>query len=674
MKNKFVLLVLIFLIKSASGFTLSKYDHNENEMIRDSSKVYKLNQIYVQDKKVNKFDLLTSSLRRKISLEEELSSFNIGDLVSSQAGVFTLSYGSEGSLKTVSIRGSGSEYTSVFINGINYNNSVSGVFDFSKFSADEISEIHIKRGNDFDIYNQNSFGGVIVLNPFRYTDSTKYSLKLQTGSFGFNSIGFKNYGTILSSHYHFILTQKKARNDYEYDFNGEKEFRKNSDVSQISTILGLINQVNLFGKPLKINTLFHYLSKDLGLPNFVSTNRHYNNLTRSQEKFFNYSSNFNYVLSNHIMLNGILGYWNSRLNINDPLKSINLRTERFSTLNEYNSQKFFVTVLFDPFHFSTGIIRNFEKIYVKEITTEETKLNDQTRTSYALNFLLNYEKKIFNGQLVLNLTYFNSLNFTVDNSLEKNIYKFFNKRIGFSLNTSDDKFTLYSNFGKGVRLPNYYEIFYSRLTSLSTNKIQNENINSFEAGFRYNFTSINFSQNPLIEITYFNFNIDNKIIWQPQRVAIFTPRNAGKIDSQGLEITFENINVIRNIFLNWNYSFTKSVKKSKAGLSDESYNKQLPYIPIHKSSIILFIKLDNFSAETKTTYMSRRYFTEDNDILFSSDPIFIQDLSLNYKLKISFTQLYTQIAINNLFNTSYLIIQSFPMPGREYRLTINMEI
>lgn len=674
MKKKFVLLVLIFLIKSESGLTLSKPDYIENELTKDSSKIYKLDQIYVQDKKVNKFDLPTSSQRRKISLEEELSSFNIGDLVSSQAGVFTLSYGSEGSLRTVSVRGSGSEYTSIFINGINYNNSVTGVFDFSKFSADEISEIHIKRGNDFDIYNQNSFGGVIVLNPFRNSDSTKYSLKLQTGSFGFSSFGFKSYGTILSSRYNFILSRKKARNNYEYDFNGDKESRKNSDVSQISTNLSLINQVKLFGKSLKINTFINLLSKDLGLPNFVSTNRHYNNLTRSQENFFNYSLNFNYVISERILINGILGYWNSRIDINDPLKSINLKTIKFSTVNEYNSQKFFVTVLFNPFHFSTGIIRNFEKIHIKEITAEETKLNDQTRTSYALNFLVNYEKEIFKKQLVFNLIFFNSLNHTVDNSLEKNIYRFFNKRIGFSLNTPDNKFTLYSNFGNGVRLPNYYEIFYSQLTSLSSNKIQNEKINSFEAGFRYNLTSIDFSQNPLIEITYFNLNIDNKIIWQPQRVAIFAPRNAGKINSQGVEITFENIKVSKNIFLNWNYSFTKSVKKSKAGLSDDSYNKQLPYIPIHKSSVTLLISINDFSAVTKSTYMSRRYFTEDNDILFSSNPIFIQDLSLNYKFKFSFTQLYTQIAVNNVFNKSYLIIQSFPMPGREYRLTINMEI
>ncbi len=676
MINKFFPFALIFIfLKPDSEIIWSKSIHIDNVAFEDTSKIYRLGKIYVQDKKVNKFDLLTSTLRKKISLEEQLSSFNIGDLISSQAGVFTFSYGSEGSLRTVSVRGSGSEYTSVFINGIQYNNSISGVFDFSKFSSDEISEIIIKRGNDFDIINQNSFGGVIVLNPFKNSDTTKYNIKFQSGSFGYKSFGFKTFGALYSSHYNFSFSKKNARNNYEYDFNGEKEFRKNSDVSQTSANFGLKNHFNLSGNPLTINSFVNWQNKDLGLPNFVSTNRHYNNLTRSHERFFNYSSNLNYVLSDRIIINGIFGYWNSRIDITDPLKSINLKTEKFSTHNNYNSQKLFLSFLFQPINISTGIIRNFERIKVDENVSNESKSNMQTRTSYGLNFLANFESKIFKDVFVFNLIFFNSLNYTEDkNPFEKNIFRFFNKRTGFSFSTSDNKITFYSNIGNGVRLPNYYEIFYSKLTSLSSNKIQNENIKSFEAGIRYNFQLMDLNELSQFELTYFNFNVDNKIIWQPQRVAIFTPRNAGKINSQGLEILIENLKLNKYLYLNWNYSFTKSVKKSRSGLSDDSYNKQLSYIPTHKSSITLFFKASNFSIETRSTYMSRRYFTEDNDILFSSDPIFIQDLSVNYKFFISFIQLYTQLSINNLFNKSYLIIQSFPMPGREYRLTINMEI
>lgn len=219
-----------------------------------------------------------------------------------------------------------------------------------------------------------------------------------------------------------------------------------------------------------------------------------------------------------------------------------------------------------------------------------------------------------------------------------------------------------------MRIPNYYEIAFSKLTSLNNRDLEPEKIFNYETGIRYNQKSL------LIELTHFNFDVKNKIIWQPQRVAFFSPINLGRINSSGLEFNIEGLRFFKYFYFNGNYTLTNAVKKSKLSVSDNSYNKQIPYIPKHKSSISVQFIHKNLNLNFTTNYYSRRFITEDNDILFSLNPVFISSLSSTYDFTLFNFKITSQLLIQNLFNKSYQLIQSFPMPGREYRLTIQMEV
>jgi outer membrane receptor protein involved in Fe transport len=240
--------------------------------------------------------------------------------------------------------------------------------------------------------------------------------------------------------------------------------------------------------------------------------------------------------------------------------------------------------------------------------------------------------------------------------------------MGVSVNPISNNLTFYANAGSGTRIPNYYEIAFSKLTSLSNRELEPEKIINWETGIRYNKKLLS------IELTYFNFDVKNKIIWQPQRVAFFSPVNSGRVNSSGIEFNFEGLRFYNNFFFNGNYTFTNAVKKSKLSESDKSYNKQIPYIPKHKSSISIQYINKNLNLNFASNFYSRRFITEDNDVLFSLEPVFISNFSATYDFNLFNFNFSTQILVQNLFNTSYQLIQSFPMPGREYRLTIQMDV
>ncbi len=667
----FYLIIFLLNIIAINLFSADVFSYSKKDSIlasNDSVRTFVTSEIIVSDR-TDIFDKYSSGFTKRFSLKEQLSSVSIGNLLVSKPGIFTKSYGSEGSLQTISIRGSGSEYTSVFINGINYNNSLNGIFDFSKFSADEVSEIIVKKGNDFEPFNNNSFGGVIILNPFEKNDTTKGLMKFQIGSFGYQGIQLKQSGSIVNTYYKIYFSHKSAKNNYEYTFNDESAIRKNADVNQNSLQLAFINQFKIFNEPVRFYSFFNFLDKELGLPNFVSANRHYDSGTRQKERDFSYSLNSKIFISNNSYVNGIFGLQQNRLTINDPILSINLQTNRFDLYNNSFNTKIFMNIDNRAFLLTGGFSlskENFQKSETKK--NSNSYIEDLNRTTISSNFRSSQTLNL-NQDLKINSAFLFSYNY-VSNKYQSGIeyYQFPNWRMGVSFKSNSLCLISFFNAGSGIRIPNFYEYSLARLTSLSNRKLEPEKIFNYEAGIRFE------KESYLVEITYFTFNVKNKIIWKPQRVAFFSPVNFGNTKSTGVEFNIENIKLNKLISLSGNYTYTKAIKNTRLSPDDKSYHKQIPYVPEHKASILIFCDLKFAEVDFLSNFYSRRYFTEDNDILFSLNPVTISNLSITSNFEIYQLKFISQITIQNLFNQSYQLIQSFPMPGREYRLTIQMEV
>lgn len=83
---------------------------------------------------------------------EALNSHSVADAVRFFAGVQIKDYGGVGGLKTIDVRGMGSQHVAVFYDGIQLGNAQNGIVDLGKFSLDDMEMISLYNGQKSNIF------------------------------------------------------------------------------------------------------------------------------------------------------------------------------------------------------------------------------------------------------------------------------------------------------------------------------------------------------------------------------------------------------------------------------------------------------------------------------------------------------------------------------------------
>jgi vitamin B12 transporter len=104
-------------------------------------------------------------------------------------GVDVIQEGGDGRNTTVSLRGSGSNRTLVFVDGVEVNDPIgnggSGGFDFSSLTADNVERIEVLRGSQSALYGPDATGGVIQIFTKKSQGPLQGSLTNEIGSLGY---------------------------------------------------------------------------------------------------------------------------------------------------------------------------------------------------------------------------------------------------------------------------------------------------------------------------------------------------------------------------------------------------------------------------------------------------------------------------------------------------------
>ena len=81
-----------------------------------------------------------------------LNSHSVADAVRYFAGVQLKDYGGVGGLKTIDVRGMGTQHVGVFYDGIQLGNAQNGIVDLGKFSLDDMEIISLYNGQKSNIF------------------------------------------------------------------------------------------------------------------------------------------------------------------------------------------------------------------------------------------------------------------------------------------------------------------------------------------------------------------------------------------------------------------------------------------------------------------------------------------------------------------------------------------
>ena len=181
------------------------------------------------------------------------------------------------------------------------------------------------------------------------------------------------------------------------------------------------------------------------------------------------------------------------------------------------------------------------------------------------------------------------------------------------------------------------------------------------------------------ELSLYRSQINNWIIWLPSDRGFWEPRNIRSVLSKGLEYNIQWSGFLSEFSyrISATYAYTSAVNQGDPLVwSDESYGKQLVYIPLHSGNVMVHLGWGNFFLSYQFNAYSERFTTSSNDISRRDRlyPYYMNDLAAGSNFSLKRVDFSLEFKIYNLLNESYHTILYRPMPGRNYQLVLKIQI
>lgn len=631
------LLILVFLI--LSGICSGQNTYGLLQVTLDSVTVQGK---YAGSNKETNIGSRISSISSQILEGNQTQS--LSELLSNHTSVYIKSLG-QGALATSSFRGTSSNHTQVNWNGIRINPPMAGNFDFSQipvFFADQVTLYH---GNSYLKNGTGALGGSInISNAPHWNDSTRLKAFAEYGSWNSYtaaaSLNFRRH----QAFYKTRLYYQHSDNDYKYLNKVLKkdpfyEHRKEARYLQYGVMQEAYLRLSA-NTTLSNNLWFQYGERRLPQPIVVNVTQH------EKQK------------------NTTLKYY--------------LGIEHSTEKQDYTAKVAYQLDYLD-----------YRQWFDRATLTG----NNYYNTAQTLNFRFNYNyrpsaKITLNSSLVYDHNYIHAASYSKDKvhqniiALQGNIL--WTPYPGLSLNgqfmgeLNDDRLAPTCSLGLSAQLIDNlllfktngaYNYHFPNLNDLYWQPGGNSDLKA-EKGISYDATltftpRVNGLLYFKVDATYYAMSIDNWIIWLPNpNTWYWSPTNVLNVLSHGLELLTE-CNLLLNDWkgkIGINYAYANSTNRQKRFAEDNSYKKQLPYIPRHKANIRLALDYRRAFFSYQMNYTGIRYTTEDQS--YQTAAYWVHDTEIGYCFTLAKYSLTPKIRANNLLNTYYESTEYYPMPLR----------
>ncbi|MEZ4853781.1 TonB-dependent receptor plug domain-containing protein [Flavobacterium sp.] len=566
--------------------------------------------------KVTKIQLTDSVIANATSLTA---------LLSNHTGIYCKENG-RGMVASASFRGTTAQQTAVIWNGIAVNSSLTGQTDFNTINPSDFENITVRNGGGSVLYGSGAVGGSVHLNTdVAFKESLKNRFNLQYGSYSTARLQYNFLKATEKFIATFSVTRNQSENDYDYiGFNKKNENGKYENTS-FTTVLGYkINDEN----QLKLFSYFYdgerFLSGTIAAP---SKNKYNDFVTRN------------------------LLEWR-----NTSIGSI-LSTTKIAYLTE--AYQYFENFEHSNYTFSkaeTFLVRNNLLFKVNNRIKMNSIIEWNTTTAKGSNSSKN-NRNIVSGSLLFSQQLSNKLNYeasirTENTSVYKSpfLYHFSAKYNAFN------EYAIRLSTSKNFRIPSFNDLYWE---ASGNPNLKPEISVQYEISHDFQFKKFNFT------LTGFQNTLTDMLRWLPNASGLWIPENTNNVAIKGIETLAQykaSFNKL-NYQLQAVYSYTKS--------EDATTKKQLIYVPYHKIVSSLALQYKRLSWVYQYTYNGEVYTSSDNKNKLPnygiSNLYFKWNLPLKWRSSIGFT-------IYNVENKPYQVVESRPMPGRNYMFNFNLNL
>ena len=640
-----------------------------NGETQDSVRVHHIQEVVVTSRLISRETIPSQTLGGEEL--KKLNSLSVADALRYFSGLQLKDYGGVGGIKTVNIRSMGTNHLGIFYDGIELGNAQNGQIDLGQFSLDNVEEISLYNGQRSAIFQPASdFGNAgsvyIRTKAPRFMMGRRYNLLVRakygsSDTFRFSSLWEQKLSDHISSslstsvltssgRYKFRYRRVTEDNTVAYDTTAVRHngdiwaFRIEENVrggiadgywnvkaytyhSERGIPGAIVNNVwrrgerqwdhNTFGQAVfqksfgdKFSTkaLAKYAYYVTRYVNNDETQIHVDNTYRQQEMYFSTSNVYE-----------ILSKWSVSMSYDFKWNKLNANMVDFAFPHRYSNFVSLATALtLSRIQAQASLVEQVVKDHVKY------GASSSSRSTLTPAFFVN-------------------------------VYPFESKLLAVRAFAK-----------KSFRMPTFNDLYYA---DMGNSKLNPESALQYDLGFVLN---KDWKQGIVdhfrLQVDGYYNTVHDKIVAYPKGQQFrWTMLNLGKVHIKGVDAMAEvGLEPAKDWKVTARLQYTYQDARDVTDPNTSYYKDQIPYIPWNSGSAILALSWREWDLSYSFIYSGERYSQQENILYNHLQPWYTHDMSVVYHAR----RWSARLDVNNIFSQDYDVILNYPMPKRNYMLTL----
>ena len=610
---------------------------------------------------------------------EKLNAHSVADALRYFSGLQIKDYGGVGGLKTVNIRSMGTNHLGVFYDGIELGNTQNGQIDLGQLSLDNVEEITLYNGQKSAIFQPASeFGNAgsvyIRTRTPRFSVDKSFNLKVKAGyasSDTYRLSGLWENKLTQSVNASLSLGYLSSSGKYKFRYLRHNQDRSvaydTTAIRQNGDIWALRAEANLHGviDHGMWNWKVYTYNSQRGIPGAIVNNvwrrgeRQSDHNHISQMRF---QKSFSDAFSTQWLTK--YAYYRTHYVNNDPTQ--------LPVDNTYKQQEFYLStanVLGLMPNWSISLSYDFKwnkldsdaRLFVfphrfTNFLSFATAFDYQRlklQASVLATFVKDHTKTLIDG----------NSKFALSPAIFVNFYPFSNK-----------DFSLRAFVKKSFRMPTFNELYY---TEVGNALLKPETAVQYNGGavWQKMFAKALLRRLRVQADAYFN-SVDDKIVAYPKGQQFrWTMLNLGKVHIKGVDLQAETtVQPTTQLSIITRLQYTYQQARDVTNPSDSYYKHQIPYIPWHSGSAVVGANYKAWQLNYSFIYAGKRFNQQENIVYNYMPAWYTSDMSLIYTFNWKKTRCKITAEVNNLLAQDYDVILNYPMPKRNYAITLDVTL
>lgn len=608
---------------------------------------------------------------------KRLNSNSVADALRYFSGVQVKDYGGVGGIKTVNIRSMGTNHTGVVYDGVELGNAQNGQIDLGQFSLDNMEEISLYNGQKSQILQPaKDFGsaGTIYMRTRtpRFEEGETYHAR---ATVRFGSFDLINPSALvelkLSDRVNAQLSAEWVNSSGKYKFRyrrvnpaGELAYdttavRQNGDINATRLELNLNGRVSHGSWQFKA---YNYNS-ERGVPGAIV-----NNVWRRGERIWDTNSfvqgRYTAKYGRWTMLNNVKYAFYRTHYVNNDDKQVKID-------NLYKQKEVYVSTAHE-----FGITEWWEASASYDFmwNTLDADMYGFAKPDRFSNYLsvatsMDFGRLRMQGSLLGTF-----IHDTLDGQQAPEDQKVLTPAFFVTFNPLRNRdFSLRFFYKKSFRMPTFNDLYYA---DMGNSQLNPERVTQYNLGLVYDHASTGIISAARVSADFYYNKVKDKIVAYPKGQQFrWTMLNLGLVDIKGVDVSaMLTINPMSDFYVTLRAQYTFQEAIDVTNPADNYYRDQIPYIPRHSGSAVANLQWKGWGLNYSWIYVGERYNQQENIRYNYTQPWYTSDISVSKDFRLGKVSLRGLLEVNNLLSQDYDVILNYPMPKRNYRVTLTVEI